>query len=412
MPPQLASIDAADPEQVLHDRFGLADFRPGQRAVVDTILAGENVLAVMPTGAGKSLCFQLPAVMRPGFAVVVSPLIALMENQVAALKVQGVGAGMIHSGRDRALNVADWKAAVAGQIKLLYMSPERLTTARMMGALKGQPISLFVVDEAHCISQWGHHFRQEYATLGQLERAFPQTPKVAFTATADGRTRADIVDQLFGGEARTFVQGFDRPNIALSIREKGKGTRQLDTILRTRRGQSGIIYCRSRKGTEQTADGLRATGHNAVAYHAGLSEQVRGDILRQFVSAPDLVVCATVAFGMGIDKPDIRYVIHRDLPASVEAYYQEIGRAGRDGEPADAIMLYGYQDLIVRRKMIDNSSAPEESKRLEREKLDQLVALAEAKACRRNLLLSYFGDEHTDTCGRCDICTKSGRRAA
>ncbi|MEM9422020.1 MAG: ATP-dependent DNA helicase RecQ [Pseudomonadota bacterium] len=407
-----ASPIGTDPLAVLKDQFGFGEFRPGQRTVVDAILAGTNTLAVMPTGAGKSLCFQLPALMRPGFAVVVSPLIALMENQVAALRGMGIGAGMIHSGRDRALNVADWKAAVAGEAKLLYMSPERLTTMRMVHALKSQRVSLLVVDEAHCISQWGHHFRQEYLSLGGLKKHFPKTPMVAFTATADHRTRTDIVDQLFAGDAKAFVQGFDRPNISISIREKAKGTAQLEAILRRRRGEPGIVYCRSRKSTEQTANILSAIGHNAYAYHAGLSEKARADVLGRFMERDDVVVCATVAFGMGIDKPNIRYVIHRDLPASIEAYYQEIGRAGRDGRPADAILLYGIGDLIVRRKMADNSSAPEEFKRLEREKLDQLAALCDAKVCRRNLLLSYFGEERSDVCGRCDVCTSKGSRKA
>ncbi len=408
------SVEPKDTDalSVLQDQFGFGGFRDGQQAVVESILGGTDTLAVMPTGAGKSVCFQLPALMRPGFAVVVSPLIALMENQVAALRAAGIGAGMIHSGRDRALNVEDWKAAVAGQSKLLYMSPERLTTARMVGALKNQPLSLLVVDEAHCISQWGHHFRQEYLSLGGLKQHFDNVPMAAFTATADRRTRGDIVSQLFGGEAQTFVQGFDRPNIAISIREKMKGTRQLESLLRQRRGQPGIVYCRSRKTTEQTATALCAMGHNAYAYHAGLPEQVRSDVLARFMERDDVVVCATVAFGMGIDKPDIRYVIHRDLPASVEAYYQEMGRAGRDGEPAEAILLYGVGDLIVRRKMIDNSSAPDEFKRLEREKLDQLAALCDARVCRRNLLLGYFGEERSDVCGRCDVCMPKGARRA
>lgn len=388
----------------LKTSFGFPAFRPGQQQVIEALMAGENALTVMPTGAGKSLCFQLPAQMRPGFAVVISPLIALMENQVGLLQARGVKAGMIHSGRERALNVADWKAAVAGEQKLLYMSPERLMTRRMLEALKAQPVSFFVIDEAHCISQWGHHFRQEYLELGRLAEMFPQTPMAAFTATADEETRRDILARLFKGKARVFVSGFDRPNISLRVQEKHKGDRQLRDLVQARRGQAGIIYCRSRKGTEKTADMLHASGIKAVAYHAGLPDEVRTARAEAFLSAPDMVVCATIAFGMGVDKPDIRYVIHRELPGSLEAYYQEMGRAGRDGEPAEAILLFGIGDLVARRKMIDRSEADREIKRRERRKLDSLVSFCEARHCRRNILLSYFGETPTVPCGRCDVC--------
>ncbi|MEM1380164.1 MAG: DNA helicase RecQ [Pseudomonadota bacterium] len=393
-----------DPREALRATFNFDDFRPGQRPVVDALLAGEDVLAVMPTGAGKSLCFQLPALMRPGFAVVVSPLIALMQNQVALLQSFGVPAGMIHSGRDRAENVADWKGALAGDIKLLYMSPERLATERMQAALKTAEVSFFVIDEAHCISQWGHDFRPEYLALEHLKDLRPQTPVAAFTATADEETRADMAKRLFADDVRLFVSGFDRPNLSVTVEEKSKADTRIEELVAERRGQQGIIYCGSRKNTEALAERLRGAGHNAVAYHAGLPDQERADRLDRFLSEPDLVVCATIAFGMGIDKPDIRFVIHRDMPASPEAYYQEIGRAGRDGRPAEAIMLYAASDLMFRRRMIDDGGAPDAIKRHEKRKLDTLSAYCEALTCRRNLLLGYFGEIRKELCGRCDVC--------
>ncbi|MEM9838866.1 MAG: DNA helicase RecQ [Pseudomonadota bacterium] len=401
------SIDQGEPEnpqRALQEAFGFDDFRPGQRVVVDSLLAGEDVLAVMPTGAGKSLCFQLPALMRPGFAVVVSPLIALMQNQVALLQSFGVPAGMIHSGRERHENVADWKGAMSGEIKLLYMSPERLATDRMQAALRSAEVSFFVIDEAHCISQWGHDFRPEYLALESLKDLRPGTPVAAFTATADEETRADMAKRLFGSDVRVFVSGLDRPNLSVTVEEKAKAEDRIEQLVAERKGQQGIIYCGSRKKTEALAERLCAAGHNALAYHAGLPDQERADRLDRFLSEPDLVVCATIAFGMGIDKPDIRYVIHRDMPASPEAYYQEIGRAGRDGRPAEAIMLYAPSDLMFRRRMIDDGGAPEEVKRHEKRKLDILSAYCEALSCRRNLLLAHFGEIKTEPCGRCDVC--------
>ncbi|GGY54277.1 DNA helicase RecQ [Parvularcula lutaonensis] len=395
---------AEDPRETLREVFGFEDFRPGQKPVVDALLSGQNVLAVMPTGAGKSLCFQVPALMRPGFAVVVSPLIALMQNQVALLQSFGAPAGMLHSGRTREENVADWKAAVAGEIKLLYMSPERLATERMQAALAKADVSLFVIDEAHCISQWGHDFRPEYLALENLKTLKPGTPVAAFTATADEDTRADMVERLFAGNVETFVSGFDRPNLTLSVEEKSGPDKRIEELLHERRGQQGIVYCGSRKNTENLAEKLSAAGHNAIAYHAGLPDEERGERLNRFLSEPDLVVCATIAFGMGIDKPDIRYVIHRDMPASPEAYYQEIGRAGRDGRPAEAILLYSASDLMFRRRMIDDGGAPEDIKRHEKRKLDILSAYCEALTCRRNLLLGYFGEMRTEPCGKCDVC--------
>ncbi|WOI52638.1 RecQ family ATP-dependent DNA helicase [Parvularcula sp. LCG005] len=389
--------------ETLQSRFGHSDFRPGQKAVVEAMLAGEDVLAVMPTGAGKSLCFQLPAFIRPGFAVVVSPLIALMENQTTLLKDRGLNVGMIHSGRDRARNVADWKSAATGDTKLLYMSPERLMTGRMIAALQKLPVSFFIIDEAHCISQWGHNFRSEYLALAGLRDHFPDTPIAAFTATANEETRRDIADRLFRTNAQTFVHGFDRPNISLQVIEKDRADRQVAGLVKKRRGQSGIVYCRSRRAVEKMAEILADAGHDALAYHAGFSGEERAWRLNHFIEKGG-VMCATIAFGMGVDKPDIRYVIHRDLPSSLEAYYQEIGRAGRDGEKAEAILLYGYGDLVARRKMIDSGDSDDAIKRVERRKLDALVDFCDARACRRTLLLRYFGENRSRPCGDCDVC--------
>ncbi|MEM9232731.1 MAG: ATP-dependent DNA helicase RecQ [Pseudomonadota bacterium] len=395
---ELSSADAA------LEALGHTAFREGQREVIDAIMAGQNVLALMPTGAGKSLCYQLPALMAPGLTIVVSPLIALMENQVAALRARGIAAGMIHSSRDRDLNVADWKAAAEGQLKLLYMSPERLMTGRMLGALQRQDISLIAIDEAHCVSQWGHQFRPEYRQLGRLNDVWPEVPIAAFTATADPETRGDILEALFGGNALLVRQSFDRPNLFLNVAERERDDRVLLALMRRFRRKNGIVYCRTRKSVELVTERLRTARLDAVSYHAGLPEEERLSILERFVSAEGLVVVATVAFGMGIDKPDIDFVIHRDLPASLEAYYQEIGRAGRDGREAEAHLIFGIGDLIARRRLIDRSDASDEHKRTERRRLDALVAFCETDLCRRAELLRYFGDDPSDACGKCDLC--------
>jgi ATP-dependent DNA helicase RecQ len=393
-----------DPKRrILKDVFGFDGFRPGQEAVVDDLLAGRHVLAVMPTGSGKSLCFQIPALAKSGLTIVVSPLVALMENQVAALELTGVAAGAINSSRAREVNVATWRRAAAGDISLLYMSPERLMTEPMLAALAKLALAMFVVDESHCISQWGHSFRPEYRALERLRTLFPQVPIGAFTATADAVTRDDIVARLFGGQAQVHVAGFDRPNIRLAVSPKAGVDRQVERFVAERAGQCGIVYCLSRQGTEDTAAMLQAAGHKALAYHAGVDSDGRARRLDRFMTEPGVVMVATIAFGMGIDKPDVRYVAHADLPATIEAYYQEIGRAGRDGLPADAQLFFGLGDIRLRRMFIDESEAEDAVKRVERRRLDALVAYCEAVDCRRVALLAYFG-EATEPCGNCDVC--------
>ncbi|HEX2258110.1 MAG TPA: DNA helicase RecQ, partial [Afifellaceae bacterium] len=362
-----------------------------------------HTLAVMPTGSGKSLCFQVAALARPGLTIVVSPLVALMDNQVAALELAGVAAVAIHSGRPRAENVATWHRVKAGEVTLLYMSPERLMTGPMLRALAALPVALFVVDEAHCISQWGHSFRPEYRALERLRSLFPGVTIGAFTATADAVTRDDIVERLFGGPARLHVAGFDRPNIRLAVEPRDGIRRQLQAFVAERAGQCGIVYCLSRQGTEDMAAMLADAGHKALAYHAGLEAGDRASKLERFVTEPGIVMVATIAFGMGIDKPDVRYVAHANLPATIEAYYQEIGRAGRDGASAEARLFFGLGDIRTRRMFIEESDAAEEVKRVERRRLDALVAYCEAVECRRVALLAYFGEEIAP-CGNCDVC--------
>ncbi len=396
-------IDGDAKHRVLKDVFGFAGFRAGQEEVVDALLSGQDTLAVMPTGAGKSLCFQLPALLRGGMAIVVSPLIALMQDQVAALKLAGVAADAIHSGKDRAANVAVWRRAAAGRLVLLYLSPERLMTPRMLEALTRREIALIAVDEAHCISQWGPSFRPEYAALSGLRERFPGVPIAGVTATADVATRADICDRLLASGAALFVSGFDRPNIHLAAAPKTRPTAQLLAFLERRRGESGIVYYLSRRGTEKVAGLLRDNGFPAVAYHAGMEAAARAECQDRFVTESGLVMAATVAFGMGIDKPDIRFVFHYDLPAGIEAYYQEIGRAGRDGAPAEALMIYGMDDIAKRRAFIEETGAEDARKRRDHARLDALLSYCEAASCRRRALLAYFGEAAAD-CGNCDVC--------
>jgi ATP-dependent DNA helicase RecQ len=395
--------DTGDKYTVLKDVFGFDSFRPGQEEVVDTLLAGRNILTVMPTGSGKSLCFQIPSLVTGGLTIVVSPLVALMEDQVAALKLAGVAADTINSSRSREDNVASWRRAAAGETRLLYMAPERLMTERMLSALGKLDISLFAVDEAHCISQWGPAFRPEYEKLSQLRSVFPGTPIAALTATADAVTRDDIVARLFDGDAKSVVLGFDRSNIKLSVEMKQDWKRQMVDFLKRHRGESGIVYCLSRKKTEEASQYLRDHGVNALAYHAGMDAGIRQLHQNAFMTDPGIVIVATIAFGMGIDKSDVRFVLHVDLPGSVEAYYQEIGRAGRDGADAEAHMIYGLQDIRMRRMFIEDEESGPERKRREHKRLDTLVGYCEAPECRRRSLLAYFGEE-IDACGNCDVC--------
>ncbi|MDG2480505.1 MAG: DNA helicase RecQ [Alphaproteobacteria bacterium] len=399
----VAPVTGPGKGEVLHRTFGFDGFRPGQEPVVDCLLEGRNALVIMPTGAGKSLCFQVPALVRGGLTVVVSPLVALMQNQVAALRLAGVAAASINSSRDRDDNVATWRAVAAGEITLLYLSPERLMTERMLAALARLPLSMIVVDEVHCISQWGHSFRPEYEALTTLRDIFPGVPLAGFTATADMVTREDIASRLFGDRVETFIAGFDRPNIRLAVTSKNNARQQLLSFAAEREGQCGIVYCLSRRKTEEMAAALVDAGHNAFAYHAGLESHDRRVLLDRFLTEPGIVMTATIAFGMGIDKPDVRYVVHVDLPATVEAYYQELGRAGRDGEPADAAMFYGLDDIRMRRHFIEESEAEEARKRIDHRRLDALLAYCEAVECRRISLLNYFG-ESSGPCGNCDIC--------
>lgn len=392
------------PAEILSATFGFPGFRPGQADIVDHILAGRPTLCVMPTGAGKSICYQVPALILDGLTIVVSPLTALMDDQVAALRANGVAAVAIHSGRDRDANIDDWRRVQSGEVRLLYLSPERLMTGRMLAALEGVDPAMFVVDEAHCISKWGASFRPEYEELGFLKTRFPKARLSAFTATADAATRADIAAKLFGEDAEIVVHGFDRPNLTLSVAAKDKWKPQLMDFLETRRGVSGIVYCLSRKSTEEVAGLLCESGFKALPYHAGLAPETRRENQERFMAEEAVVMVATIAFGMGIDKPDIRYVFHLHMPGSMEAYYQEIGRAGRDGQPAEAMMLYGLGDARMRRQFIDQDGEDGDHKRREHKRLDSLLSYCEATRCRRLSLLAYFGESGGEPCGNCDLC--------
>jgi ATP-dependent DNA helicase RecQ len=383
--------------------FGFATFRPGQAEIVSAILDGRDVLAVMPTGSGKSLCYQLPALIRGGLTVVVSPLIALMRNQVAQLVANGIAAASLNSANDPAENRAVLERIGHGKLRLVYVAPERLLKSDTLDLFKRAKVSLLAVDEAHCISQWGHDFRPEYAALGAVQAELGGVQTAAFTATADAATRTDILDKLFARPPDLFVHGFDRPNLRLAMRAKAGGRAQIADFLDGRRGQSGIVYCASRRKTEELAAFLRQSGINALPYHAGMESAARSRHQDAFLQEDGVVVVATVAFGMGIDKPDVRFVLHADMPANIESYYQEIGRAGRDGLPADTLTLYGMGDIRLRRLQIDDSEATDEQKRVERQRLNALVSLCESPRCRRQTLLAYFG-EAAAPCGNCDFC--------
>ena len=393
-------LDAAP---LLRDVFGFDGFRPGQGEIVEAVTAGENVLAIMPTGGGKSLCFQLPALMRDGVTVVISPLIALMRDQVRALQEAGVEAGALTSGNTQEETDAVWEALEQGRLKLLYMAPERLASSAALGMLRRIGVSMIAVDEAHCVSQWGHDFRPDYLRIGELRRSL-KVPLAAFTATADAETREEIVEKLFDGvPPRSFLRGFDRPNIHLAFGAKDSPRRQILDFADARRGQSGIVYCGTRNKTEALAAALRDDGHSACHYHGGMEAEDRRIVETRFAREDGLIVVATVAFGMGIDKPDIRWVAHADLPKSIEAYYQEIGRAGRDGAPAETLTLFGPDDIRLRRSQIDEGLAPPERRAADHARLNSLLGLAEALDCRRQTLLGYFG-EVIEPCGKCDLC--------
>lgn len=393
------------PQDLLSSVFGFPGFRPGQEEIVDAVMAGQNTLAIMPTGGGKSLCFQLPALCRPGVTVVISPLISLMRDQVRALREAGVEAGALTSANTEDEVEAVFEALDAGRMKLLYIAPERLASPATIPMLRRIGVQMIAVDEAHCVSQWGHDFRPDYLRIGDLRRTL-DVPLAAFTATADEETRAEIVARLFGGEPpATFLRGFDRPNIHLAFTVKDSPRAQLLAFAAARKGQSGIVYCGTRAKTETIAQGLREAGHPACFYHAGMDPEERRRVEIRFQQEDGLIVVATVAFGMGIDKPDIRWVAHADLPKSIESYYQEIGRAGRDGAAAETLTLYGPEDIRLRRSQIDEGAAPPDRKAADHARLNALLGLAEAVSCRRQVLLGYFG-ETSGRCGNCDLCDR------
>jgi ATP-dependent DNA helicase RecQ len=392
-------------DDILREVFGFETFRPGQGEIVEAVAQGRNVLAIMPTGGGKSLCFQLPALMRDGVTVVISPLIALMRDQVRALQAAGVCAGALTAGNTDEETQAVWEALDAGRLKLLYLAPERLASGGTERMLAGAGVSLLAVDEAHCVSQWGHDFRPDYLRIGALRRAL-DVPLAAFTATADEETRGEIIARLFtGADPRLFLGGFDRPNIHLAFQAKNKPREQILNFAAARKGQSGIVYCGTRAKTESLADALNRAGQHALAYHGGMEPDRRREGERRLQTDDGLIVVATVAFGMGIDKPDIRWVAHADLPKSIEAYYQEIGRAGRDGGPAEPLPLFGADDIRFRRMQIDESLAPPERRMADHGRLNALLGLAEAHGCRRVQLLQFFGEERAP-CGHCDLCDR------
>ena len=393
------------PLTILNETFGYDQFRDQQAEIIDCLVAGHDALVLMPTGGGKSLCYQIPALIRPGIGIIISPLIALMQDQVEALTELGIRAAYLNSSvcmeRQRDIQ-SDLRN---GHIDLLYIAPERLVQSYTRELLQSLPISLFAIDEAHCVSQWGHDFRSDYLQLSLLAEDFPEVPRIALTATADGRTREEISLRLQLRGARNFVSGFDRPNIRYLITEKHNPRQQLLNFIRQHHADdAGIVYCLSRKKVEATADWLCQQGFNALPYHAGLSASVRQHNQRRFLRDEQIIIVATIAFGMGIDKPNVRFVAHLDLPKSVEAYYQETGRAGRDGEPASAWLTYGLQDVIKLRQMLDNGEGDEQHKRNERSKLDAMLGLCEIISCRRQAILQYFDDRAPDHCGNCDTC--------
>jgi len=404
-----APLDLGAAREVLGRVWGHADFRGLQAHVVAEVLAGRDVMAVLPTGGGKSVCYQIPAILRPGVGLVVSPLIALMTDQVEALKQQGVAAARLDSGVPMEERSAIWRAARSGELDLLYVSPEGLAAGSMLERLSEIDLSLIAIDEAHCVSQWGHDFRPDYRSLGRLAEIFPGVPRIAVTATADARTRDDILASLRLGEARVFVDSFARPNLQLSAERKINGSRArtdaaVVELVRERRGKSGVVYCGSRDGCERVAQTLRDAGTNAIAYHAGFDARERDRRLERFLAEDGAVMVATIAFGMGVDKPDVRFVIHADPPGSLEAYWQEIGRAGRDGEPAEGITLYGPSDIAWSLRRLEGRPMAEEVKQVQTRKVRQLFAMLDGAVCRPQAVRRYFGETDAQPCGVCDIC--------
>ena len=394
-----------NPQQILQHTFGYDAFRPPQGEIIDTVMAGGDALVLMPTGGGKSLCYQVPAMARAGCGVVISPLIALMQDQVSALRQLGVRASFLNSTLPPLEQQQVGEQLRRGELDLLYLAPERLGQPRMLELLDGARIALFAIDEAHCVSQWGHDFRADYLKLNLLHERFPQVPRIALTATADARTRAEIVARLDLNRAQQFIAGFDRPNICYRITPRHNPKSQLLQFLKTEHpNDAGIVYCLSRNKTEQTAAWLNEEGFTALPYHAGLGAAMRAEHQARFLREEGVIVVATIAFGMGIDKPDVRFVAHLDLPRTVESYYQETGRAGRDGLPADAWMVYGLQDVIKLRQMMAGADGSEEHKRAEQHRLNAMLGLCEITSCRRQALLGYFGEALAEPCGNCDTC--------
>lgn len=393
------------PQHILKHVFGYDAFRDTQSEIIQCVSNGGDALVIMPTGGGKSLCYQIPALAREGVGVVISPLIALMEDQVSALKELGVNAGYLNSTLDFDTAWHTENAIRNGELDLVYIAPERLIQERTQALLADAPIALFAIDEAHCVAQWGHDFRADYLKLDLLHEKFPKVPRVALTATADERTRAEIIERLQLQRAQQFISGFDRPNIHYRIQQKNKPREQLLQFLRDeQRDNSGIVYCLSRAKVEDTASWLSQQGFNALPYHAGMSAKMRQENQSRFLREDHIIIVATIAFGMGIDKPDVRFVCHLDMPKSIEAYYQETGRAGRDGLPATALLLYGLEDIVKLRQMAENSEGSEMFKRQEQQRLNAMLGLCEVTRCRRQVLLRYFGDELEQPCGNCDNC--------